>query len=149
MKKILVPIDGSTISKKAIREAGKMARAFNASISLLTVIHIPISFDAGPPNQYYKVGSETQECLSNFEIIGKDNLKEGKDLLKGLDQEIDTVLLYGDPADQIVSYLDDHPFDLVVIGSVGLGASRFQQILIGSVASKILKYAKQPVMVVK
>lgn len=58
-----------------------------------------------------------------------------------------TVLLRGDPVDEIVAYADSHDADLIVVGSRGHGA--IAGALLGSVSRGVLAESKRPVLVVR
>ena len=53
---------------------------------------------------------------------------------------INTVLLEGDPASKIIGYRDREKFDLIIIGSRGMG--KFKEKIISSVSNKALHQAK-------
>ena len=53
----------------------------------------------------------------------------------------------GSPAVVILDYLEDHPMDLVIMGSRGLGVVK--GVLLGSVSQYVVEQAKCPVLVVK
>jgi nucleotide-binding universal stress UspA family protein len=56
------------------------------------------------------------------------------------------IFLKGDPGDELLSYSKDSGADVLVMGSIGrTGISRF---LLGSVAEKVVRHSKVPVMVV-
>jgi len=56
-------------------------------------------------------------------------------------------ILRGDPANTILTYAKDKPFDLIVMGSRGLNS--FQEMLLGSVSHRVTKHAQCPVLIVK
>jgi nucleotide-binding universal stress UspA family protein len=60
---------------------------------------------------------------------------------------INTVLLEGDPAFEIMGYSDREKFDLIIIGSRGMG--KFKEMIIGSVSNKVLHHAKCSIMLVR
>ena len=61
--------------------------------------------------------------------------------------EVDTVLLRGDAATEIITYCKHNQIDLVAAGSRGLGG--FEGWLLGSVSRKLLHYAGCSVLIVK
>ena len=68
-------------------------------------------------------------------------------LLKGLMSRIIIEMLEETvPAEQIVTYANEHSCDLIVMGSRGLGALRG---MLGSVSSYVLRHAEMPVLIVK
>jgi len=57
------------------------------------------------------------------------------------------VFLRGTPAEEILDYAEDNDIDLIMMGTHGLtGVKRF---LIGSVAEKVLRHSKIPVMIIR
>jgi nucleotide-binding universal stress UspA family protein len=63
------------------------------------------------------------------------------------DIEIETEVLFGNPADEILKYADAHEADLIVIGSNA--SSDIKRFLLGSVSNKVVARARQSVLVVK
>jgi len=60
---------------------------------------------------------------------------------------VKTVILIGHPAESIIDYAANNDVDLILTGTRGLGG--FDDLIIGSVAQKVIKYAKVPVWIVK
>ncbi|MBU4540290.1 universal stress protein [uncultured Acetobacterium sp.] len=149
MKKLLVPIDGSPISIKAVMEAKKLAEALGSDVVLLTVANITTPSGTDESNLLIQSGLEVQAYVSQFKLNAERHLAEAREMLKDLTVNVETVLLYGDPADQIAGYLDENEVEMVIMGSQGVGISRLRQVFIGSVTSKIVRHSKQPVLVVK
>ena len=58
---------------------------------------------------------------------------------------IQAVVQIGDPAKNIVQYSEDHPTDLIIIGTHG--AKGIEKVLLGSVAERVLKRAGCPTLV--
>jgi nucleotide-binding universal stress UspA family protein len=61
--------------------------------------------------------------------------------------KIETVIAEGDAASNITGYAHKEGFDVIVIGSRGLG--RFKEMVLGSVSNKVLHQAKCSVLIVK
>lgn len=145
MKTILVPVDGSTFSTSAVQEAKKIAGAFGSKIVLLAVARFEAYLSVNPVG----VQVNKQDLVEKEKETAERNLSRAKGLLGALAENSETVLLYGDAATQILSYLDDHDVDLVVMGSQGMGATVLKRLFIGSVTYKVLHNAEEPVLVVK
>ena len=140
IRRILVPYDGSEQAQQAVRQAAHIARLQGATLMLLSVVDLNAEIAA-------------------FERVSMDGydpaaLKEGayKELAKILrevpaDIRTNSVVELGSPAEVIVETADDEGYDLVVMGSRGLGL--FKGALIGSVSQKVVEESKVPVMVVK
>jgi nucleotide-binding universal stress UspA family protein len=72
-----------------------------------------------------------------------------KDLAsRGVNEErVVTAVLDGHPAEELDKYAGSHDIDLVVIGSHG--RKGLDRLLIGSVADKVVRGAKVPVLIVR
>ena len=122
MKKILVPVDGSEHASKAIEFAADMARQNNATVHLLHVVK-----KTKPPKglEHYITTERIKEPQESFylKFIGNPIIRtsenEARD--KGI-KHIETSLIMGDPAEEIISYAKDHYIDMIVIGSRSLGS---------------------------
>ena len=140
IRRILVPYDGSEQSQQAVRQAAHIARLQGATLMLLSVVDLNAEVAA-------------------FERVSMDGydpaaLKEGayKELAKILrevpaDIRTNSVVELGSPAEVIVETADDEGYDLVVMGSRGLG--RLTGFLMGSVSQYVLQHVHCPVMVVR
>lgn len=58
-----------------------------------------------------------------------------------------TIILKGEPSEEIIRYVNEKEIDQLVIGSRGLNT--FQEMIVGSVSHKVMKYVKCPVTIVK
>ena len=121
IEKILVPIDGSDHSTKAIGYAADLSKQHNAELHLLHVVK-PVRPPEGLED-YMKVEGikETPDSLY-LEVVGNQILRAGeKDAKKRGVVHVETAILTGDPADRIVDYARWEAFDTIVIGSKELG----------------------------
>jgi nucleotide-binding universal stress UspA family protein len=145
IKKILVAIDGSEASKHALDFAVDLAEQTSAEIQLLTVVP-PVLL---PSLGFYKVKSKAiKECTDELECIFWEILAKSLDEVqkKSPKLKISTKLKTGEPHKKIVQTAKLGNFDLIVIGSRGLG-SRFTAL--GSVSSRVIDEASCPVAVTK
>lgn len=140
LKSILVAYDGTAPSAAALTQAIEIAERTGAKMTLACVIPV-IAAAYGitmPPGASVM---ETIEAARSMLANEKMSITQ-----KGVAQ-VDTVLLEGEPVDQIVEYSQKHPPDLIVVGSRGLSeAGRF---FLGSVSDGILHHARCSVLVVK
>lgn len=139
-KKILVAVDGSKNSERAVIEAKKYAELITAEITLLTVIK-PLATAYYGNMELSKVDSEKLE--SGKEAVLNNALK----LFEGYNGEVHTKLRKGNPADEILKEAEDGEYDLIVMGSKGLGA--FSRTILGSVSNKILNHTRTNVLIIK
>jgi len=141
--KVLVPIDGSKHSTEGLRVAAHFAKTNKAKIFIINVIPSVADIDLELS------ASERDKLLESLKRRGEDLLAKAKDQMKvnGV-TDINTVLVTGDsPAQEIVAFAEKEKTDLIVIGSKGKSATA--RFLLGSVASKVVKYSHCCVYVVK
>jgi nucleotide-binding universal stress UspA family protein len=135
--KILVPVDGSAYSLKAVENAVNLAKSNPPSTIVLVAAAMEIAELAEGRFIYEKMKAQAEDALAK----GKKAAQS-----KGITPEL--ILATGpSPADEIVEVAKKEKADLIVIGSRGLGAKT--RSFIGSTASKVVTYAPCSVMVVK
>ncbi|TCP18994.1 nucleotide-binding universal stress UspA family protein [Scopulibacillus darangshiensis] len=149
MKKILVPVDGSEQSMRALNEALSIAEGKESgyAISLINVSPDPVYFP------YYPIGGG--QLNKNVEAeMNEEAKREGEQLLTTIKNEtnaprlnVDIVHLEGVPSHEICRYADENNYDMIVMGNRGRGA--FGEIILGSVSHKVLHLAPCPVLIVK
>jgi nucleotide-binding universal stress UspA family protein len=138
--KILVPVDGSDNSYKALEAALILSEKLGSNISVVNVMeqvpitHIESEKLLGELLEAYK--KENQEILSKCSDIAHQ---------KGI--TIKTVLLQGNPAPVILDYSKKENFDLVIMGSRGMG--KFKELILGSVSSKIVHHSPCAIMIIR
>jgi len=137
IKKILVPLDGSPNSFRGLDVAINMARQCHATITGLYVVGIT------KPRINEQIGPLEKLLLEHAQkIMKKAKLTAAK---KGV-LFFDTVS-YGDDEKRIVDIAKRKNFDLIVIGSRGMGAAK--EIFLGSTSNYVLHKSKKPVLIVK
>lgn len=141
MKKILIPIDGSEYSQRAILKGREMVKAFDSELILLNVVSPLI------PNLTVE---ESVQFLETMKKQSQKILEEAKALFSEIDQtKIQLVSLEGDASASISNYVERENIDLVIMGSQGLNAGRIRGLFIGSVTRKVLYSIKTPILVIK
>ena len=137
---VLVPVDGSDNSYRALDAALLLTEKLGSSITVVNVIEqVPITHIESEKLlsellEAYK--KENQEILSNCSNIATE---------KGL--SIKTLLLQGNPASVILDYSKKEKFDLVIMGSRGMG--KFKQLILGSVSSKIVHHSPCEILLIR
>ena len=137
MKKILVPIDGSEWSTRALLKARELAEAFQAELTILTVIDSIRYLDMDYKFDVVRDGID----------LSKQLLEQSKSMFDGYAGKVETAHKTGDVAEEIIRFAEKGNFDLIVMGSRGLGI--FSRTILGSVSHKVLQHAKMTVMIVK
>ena len=142
LRKILVPIDFSEYSKKALQYAIPFARQFNAKIYLLYVVEptvYPADFSFG------QIGMPNVE--NELRVKGEQELHELiTNEVKGAVQA-EAVVKVGLPFVEVVSLAKDEDIELIVVATHG--HTGVEHVLFGSTAEKIVRKAPCPVLVVR
>lgn len=139
--KLLVAIDGSEPSLKALQVALGLMEQF-ARPAGLTLINV--HNDSFIRRHQHQVGKQAvDEYLAELHAA---DLAEAVRVLESRGVRYDVVRASGDLAGMIAAHAAGDGFDLVVIGSKGRGG--LADLVMGSVASKLLAVSKVPVLVV-
>lgn len=138
--KILAPVDGSDNSFRALDQAIFLAKSTGAGVTAMHVIE-------NPPTVYVESQKLLNELLANYRAESAKVLDRCKQVADKSGVKIETVIAEGDAASNIVGYAHKENFDLIIIGSRGLG--RFKEMVLGSVSNKVLHHAKCSVLIVK
>jgi nucleotide-binding universal stress UspA family protein len=140
LSKILAAVDGSDNSFRALDHAIFLAKRVEAH---LTAIHVV----ENPPTVYVESQKLLNELLTKYKAESAKVLDRCKQAAEMSGVNIETVLAEGDAATNIVGYAQREGFDLVVIGSRGLG--KFKEVVLGSTSSKVLHHTKSAVLIVR
>jgi len=137
MKKILVPIDGSENSLKALNKAKEIAELSQGCLTILHVTPIPAT---------YLTGYEVRTPSPNLEP-GKALLQAALKDISDFEGKIETIQLIGDAPSEIIKLAEKDDYDLIVMGRRGLGT--FSRAILGSVSNKVVNHVKKSVLIVK
>jgi nucleotide-binding universal stress UspA family protein len=141
LKRILVPIDFSDCSKKALQYAVPLAKQHQAAITLLYIVPTP-SYAAGEYGgiDYASLEAETRasadQALSALAV----------DEIRG-EVSADTVVRSGSAALEIIEFAKSLPADIIVVSTHG--RTGLKHVLLGSVAENVVRLAPCPVLVVR
>jgi nucleotide-binding universal stress UspA family protein len=141
-QKILVPIDFAPHSAEAVRQAVDIAQHYSASI---TLVYVYEPADYALPEGYVLYTPEQISLMSTeFEARLRAARREVEEL--GV-RRVDTRLLTGSAAAEIVAFAEDDGADLIVMGTHG--RTGLKHMLMGSVAERVLRTAPCPVLTTK
>lgn len=143
-KKILVPVDGSQTSWKALDTARSLAEKYDGRLLVITVI---IPYGSGSFLQMSLDQTLIDQNNAAMKKAGFATLDMAKDKLGSYAGDVEYLEETGNPAELILDACKEKGCDTIVIGSRGL--SGVEEFLLGSVSSKVSQYAKVPVVVVK
>ena len=143
---ILVAVDGSPASNRAITLAAEMASRHQATVRLLNVVReIQIPPDMKTMARVENLGETRMGVL---EYVANQILEAGEKVaLEGGAAQVEKSLGRGDPATVIADYASRHRVDLIVMGTRGLG--NVSGMLMGSVSRKALNICTANCLVVR
>jgi nucleotide-binding universal stress UspA family protein len=151
-EKVLVPLDGSEHSDRALEIAIQIAKRFRAKIALLHVYSVTVPAVIAPePTTLTPAGvpvvtsAEVAKMVEAARIVGNKVLASGEQKAKSAKLKVETVLREGNTVQEIVAVAREGEFDLIVIGARGI--SRIRELLMGSVSEGVIKNAHCPVLV--
>lgn len=141
-KELVVALDGSKPSFEALDEARDLARAMGRELSALYVFPHHRGFSATPS------GLDEQTSKEN---LAKMRDSESEKIFLAAEERLGTKLankyvLSGDPAEEIIAFMEDNSGTHLVMGRRGL--SKIKSLLMGSVSSKVAAHAPGLVTVV-
>lgn len=142
--KILVPVDGSEGSWRALSTAVQLGQKFASELLLVNVIQ-PYNNAAllAVPLDHATVTQGNNE----LEKVGDKVLEMAEERLAEYPHKIEFTLEVGHPSERIIALAKKANADAIVIGSRGL--SGIAEFFLGSVSSKVSQYASVPVLIVK
>jgi nucleotide-binding universal stress UspA family protein len=150
VRRILVPVDGSTHSDKAVDLAADLAKKYDAKLDLIYVISDFAEYERFGEAYEGKVSSShlTEVASERIDAQCEKFLDAAGERASTLGvTDVGKVCRNGDPADEILNFADDNHIDLIVMGGRGLG--RFSRAFMGSVSNKVAHHAKCTVVIVR
>ena len=138
---ILVPTDFSTAAEQALAYAIRLARTFNARLTLLHVIQpIPmggVDMGVALPEAY----------LQEVEEAAQGSMEEALARVTAAGLTAEQGVLYGVPFQEIVETAKARQVDLIIMGTQG--RTGLMHVLLGSVAERVVRLAPCSVLVVR
>lgn len=139
-RNIVIATDGSRNTRRAISYGVELAKLSGATVYVLYVVDtkstISENWTIGRDTIYSIMKSDGEKAVSEVRTIGEAS---------GV--EVREVVLDGCPSSEIIKFAESNNADLIVMGT--LGVSGLEKFLIGSVAEKVVRGSKVPVLVVR
>jgi nucleotide-binding universal stress UspA family protein len=132
-KKILVPLDGSKLAEGILPRVEWLAKIHEGEVTLLRVALAHIFPGQDPVQHQVNVVREAEEYLAKIESA-----------LRSVGVKINSVVLYGNDAQEIVDHARDRDFDLIAMSTHG--RTGLTQFVLGSVANKIIHTSTVPIL---
>jgi len=146
LKRILVPVDFSPCARAALDYAYFLGEQLGAAIEVIHVWHPPryigpdtaLEVFAEPRNTQWEyaradVSKEMEQFLAEFQKRGR--------------VQISFRLEQGNPYETILKIADDGKFDIIVLGTHG--RTGLSHVLVGSVAERVVRHSRCPVLTVR
>jgi len=139
-RNIVLATDGSENTQRAISYGIELAKLSGATVHALYVVDTPSiiseNWTAGKETIYEIIRADGKKVVSKVKKIGEASGVEVKE-----------VILEGYPSNEIIDFAENNNIDLIVMGT--LGKTGLEKFLMGSVAEKVVRGSKVPVMVVR
>ncbi len=136
--KILVPFDGSPHSRRALETAAELAQRIGSAV------HVVYAYDRLPA---YLGEPNMRDLLNRVLTEARHVVEPAVARLQNKGVPVTSDVLEGPPAEAILRVAEAERFDLIVMGSRGLG--RLEGLLLGSVSDRVLHHAKVPVLIIR
>jgi len=136
--KILVAIDASEMSDLVVKRSSQFAKVAGGSeLTIFTVVEDLVHFDGIPDTPLYHDKKEKAEQI----------LVKARKTLSSHDIECKIKSAIGPVGEEIVRFAEEKNFDLIFMGSRGLGG--LKRMLLGSVADEVIKHAHCAVTIIR
>ena len=139
-KKILVPIDESEASMRALQEACKLAQSNQASLEIIHIFdYARFSWNTQGINRIEQIDETSDEILNRAKAVTDEyGITANTAIIDNTGEKI---------ADIIVRKAQENSCDLIAMGTHGL--TGIMHLLMGSVAEGVLRKSKIPVMLIR
>lgn len=137
-KTIVVGIDGTEYSKNVISTAVELAKLTDAKLHAVYVSDV---------SNIVPTSVEWQLVAENLKIEAEAAFASIREKTEELGVACETVNLSGSAAQELVQYANQVNADLIIVGAAGKKA--LERLLLGSVSEKVIRSAKQNVLVIR
>lgn len=137
VNRILAAADFSETSDKAFDYALSLAKVFDAEVVVLHILQEPILYQPTTAQSYRD--EFERKMQGNLDAMLQRHTCEGVN--------VTTAMKQGAPFVEIIQFAEAEKCDMIVLGTHGHGP--IQHLLMGSVAEKVVRKAKCPVLVVR
>jgi nucleotide-binding universal stress UspA family protein len=142
-RKILVPTDGSRYALRAAEVAADLARHYHAEVTALLASNLQSIRSSPAPDE---VKAELERTLQEADA---EALAQTAAIFTVAGVPVNSKTVEGAPAHVIAREAEDGGYDLIVMGSRGLGLSDDEHWILGSVTERVLRLVTCPVLTVK
>lgn len=141
IKEILVPIDFSDCSEKALRYAIALAKEHKANLTLLHVVFTPVPIGEDPGLEYLRTADDQRKAAQrNLSTLAAAEVHGAEIIARSL-------VRTGSPTNEILGMAATIPADIIVISTHG--HTGLKHALLGSITEHVVRRAPCPVLVVR
>lgn len=140
MTDVLVPFDGSALSRQALEFACE--RFPDADVTALFVVDTSVTHQ---PETY--VGMKLSEVYERRAEEGESILAEAEEIAHEQGLSLETALEHGRPDREILEYVEAHAIDHVILGSHSRDV--LERFFLGSVAERVVDRIPVPVTIIR
>ena len=137
-KRILVPLDRSTIAESAISLVGDLARGSGATVRLIHVTPVPGNL----VTKEGRVVAYADQEMARLETEGVDYLRTLQARMGGV--SVECVVRFGEPLEEILREAEAFGADLITVTTHG--RSGIKRAVMGSIADQVFRRARVPVV---
>jgi len=144
---VLVPVDGSPLSRRALRYA--LEKFPGASITVLHVVDLfEPGYGAHPDFETsYEPLMGSEEWYDRAKEVSEELFEEARELAEEYDRDVSTTSEFGDPERIILDFAEQEDIDHIVLGAHG--RTRESRPVFGSVAEIVARRATVPVTLIR
>jgi nucleotide-binding universal stress UspA family protein len=139
LERILVPVDGSEHSRRALLFAVEVAKKHGARVMIAHSV-------VWEPPRASRQRRAIQQLAKEFDDVGGKLLRKMNKEVVNSGVEVELALLHGSAGEAVTKFANAGDYDLVVVGV--RGRSLVSRVLLGSVADRIIRICGRPVLVV-
>jgi nucleotide-binding universal stress UspA family protein len=138
--KVLVPVDGSDNSHRALDAALLLSEKLGAKV---TAVHVMEDI----PVLHIQSEKLLRELLDAYKKQSQLILSKCSGIATRKGLSINTKLLQGNAGSTILDFCEKEKYDIIIMGSRGRG--KFKELVLGSVSSKVIHHSSCPVMIIR
>jgi nucleotide-binding universal stress UspA family protein len=135
-KRILVPLDGSSLAEAILPQVQELARTLGAELFLVRAAAAHVFPGVDPTEQEVDVVQKAEAYVA--EVAGR---------LRDAGIPIHTAVRYGEAAEEILGHIGENAVDLVAMSTHG--RSGLTRLVLGSVAEQVVRHATVPVLLMR
>jgi nucleotide-binding universal stress UspA family protein len=146
-KHIMLPVDGTELSSKAVDECFALAKPIGAKVSVIHVVpHFHVTVPVGFTSDLVKQLENDRE--KQYKQRGEKMVEELESRAKASGIDCDGTVVVGDnPYEEIIEQAEKTDCDLIMMASHG--RSGLDALLLGSETAKVLTHTRIPVLIVR